>query len=371
MARPSAAATAAAGAGGLIPGLPDDVAVRCIAQVPRSHHPFLAVVSRSWRSLLGSPIFWAARSQLSLPDPPALALNLRSPTDQSWFLLDPLLQFSGSRKKSPPPLRLPAPPLPAIGSACASLGASLFLLGGSVAEVPSFAVQIFDARLRRWSSGPRMSAAREFAAAAALGGRIYAIGGCLPWADAWAESLDPAAGGKWAVVPSPMLVREKWMHGCAVLAGRILAVADRGGVVYDPAAPLDEARWGPVPPVLDDGWRGRATVVGGILYSYDFLGKIRGYDPESDEWKQVEGVEKELPTFLCGATLTNLGGLLCLLWTGKDLASGRKEMVIEWAGIEISKTTDGRLQGSLLWQEPVVLDAPKGSYIAHCVPLDL
>lgn len=374
MTDPSDVSAAAAATGGFIPDLPDDIAVRCIARIPRSHHPALALVSRSWRSLLRSPLLSAVRSHLAVTDPPVLALNLRSPTDQSpWFLLDPLL-LRQSGKKSPPPLRLPPPPLPAIGSACAALGPALFLLGGSVAGVPSPAVQVLDARLRRWSLVPRMSAAREFAAAAVLGGRIYAIGGCLPPADAWAESLDPATGptgGGWAVVPSPPLIREKWMHGCAVLGGRILAVADRGGVVYDPAAPAGEARWGPVPPVLDNGWRGRAAAVGGILYSYDFLGKIRGYDLESNEWKQVEGMEKELPKFLCGATLANLGGLLCLVWEGKDLASGNKEMVIEWAGIEVSKTTDGKLQGSLLWQEPVVLDAPKGSSIAHCIALEL
>ncbi|WOL12477.1 F-box/kelch-repeat protein SKIP6 [Canna indica] len=371
MTEPSSSSAAAAG--GLIPDLPDDVAVRCIARVPRSHHPFLSLVSRSWRSLLRSPLLSAVRSHLAVSDSPVIALNLRSPTDQSlWFLLDPLLVGrSGGTKKSPPPLRLPPPPLSAIGSACAALGPAIFLLGGSVSGIPSRAVQVFDARLRVWSIGPRMSAARQFAAAAVLGGRIYAIGGCLPPDDAWAESLDPAGGGGWAVVPSPLLIREKWMHGCAVLGGRILAVVDRGGVVYDPAAPPGEASWGPVPPVLDNGWRGRAAVVGGILYSYDFLGKIRGYDEESNEWKQVEGVEKELPKFLCGATLANLGGLLCLLWERKDLASGNKEMVIGWAGIEVLKTVDGRLRGSILWQEPLVLEAPRDSSIAHCVALEL
>ncbi|CAL9080572.1 unnamed protein product [Musa textilis] len=102
--------SAAAAAGGFIPDLPDDIAVRCIARVPRSHHPALALVSRSWRSLLRSPLLSAVRSHLAVTDPPVLALNLRSPTDQSpWFLLDPLL-LRRSGKKSPPPLRLPHRP---------------------------------------------------------------------------------------------------------------------------------------------------------------------------------------------------------------------------------------------------------------------
>ncbi|OAY69224.1 F-box/kelch-repeat protein SKIP6 [Ananas comosus] len=347
----------------LIPGLPDDVAVRCIARAPRSSHPELCRVSRSWRSLLRSPLLFSVRSALGAAEP-VLCLNLRSPTDQSrWLLL-----HRGRRNPSP----LPAPPLPSLGSAAAALGPFLFVLGGSLAGVPSAAVQVLDARLPRWSLGPCMSAPREFAAAAALGGRIYAVGGCVPISEAWAESLDPSASSAaaaWVVVPSPAHVREKWMHGSAVLAGRLLAVADRGGVVYDPAA---EPPWAAVAPGLDQGWRGRAAAVGGILYSYDFLGHIKGYDPELDEWKRVEGVERELPKFLCGATLSNLGGMLCVVWEGKEKGDRRKkEMVIDWAGIEVSRTSDGGLKGRVLWVESIELAVPRGSFIAHCLALEL
>ncbi|XP_073013403.1 F-box/kelch-repeat protein SKIP6-like [Typha latifolia] len=345
--------------GDLIPSLPNDIAVRCIARVPRLYHPYLSHVSRSWRSLLHSPLLSAVRSDLGITEP-FLLVNIRSPTDQSqWFVLH-------RRRRNPSPL--PSPPLAAVGSAAAAIGAVLFLLGGSVSGVPSSAVQVFDARRRRWSLGPRMSSAREFAAAAAIDGRIYAVGGCIPPSEAWAEALDPVAGDRWSPVPSPPEIREKWMHGCAVLAGKLLAVADRGGVVYDPAA---EPPWGTVPVELDLGWRGRAAVVGEMLYSYDFLGKIKGYDPQMDEWKTVEGVEKELPKFLCGATLANLGGVLCVVWEGKGDGRRRKEMVVDWAGITVSKTQSGGLQGKVLWTDSVVLALPKGSSVAHCLALEL
>lgn len=140
--------------------------------------------------------------------------------------------------------------------------------------------------------------------------------------------------------------------------------------MYDPAAELP---WGPVPAALDLGWRGRAAVVGRILYSYDFLGKIKGYDLEADEWKQVEGVERELPEFLHGATLANLGGLLCVVWEGKRGGRWRKnkEMEIEWAGIEVSKTESGGLRGSIVWSDSIILAVPKRSSIAHCVAVEL
>jgi len=53
---------------------------------------------------------------------------------------------------------------------------------------------------------------------------------------------------------------------------------------------------------------------GGVVYSYEYLGKITGYDP-TEEWMQV----KELP-MLCGATLADLGG--CCAWCRKRKPGG-------------------------------------------------
>ncbi|PKA51307.1 F-box/kelch-repeat protein SKIP6 [Apostasia shenzhenica] len=353
----------------LIPALPDDLAILCIARVPQYYHPCLAAVSRSWRSALRSPLLFAIRLEVDAAQP-FLLINVRTPTDQSrWYLLDRLRQ---SPAASLLPLR--SPPLPtALGSAVVALGPTLFLLGGSIHGIPSSAVQIFDARFNRWRLGPPMSSAREFAAAGAICGRIYAVGGCLPVNDYWAEEFESDTE-RWRRVPSPPEIREKWMHGNAVINGKLLAVADRGGLIYDPAAAMDveqEKAWGPLPTALDLGWRGRAAVVGGVLYSYDFLGKIKGYDLAYDDWMPVDGVDKELPKFLHGATLANFGDLLCLVWEGRQ--SGRvrsKEMEIACAGIRISRTRTGGLQGSVEWSESVVLAIPKGSSIAHCISLE-
>jgi hypothetical protein len=167
------------------------------------------------------------------------------------------------------------------------------------------------------------------------------------------------------------------MHGCASLAGKVLAVADRGGLAYDPAAPPAEA-WAPVSLVLDMGWKGRAAVVDGILFSYNYLGQVKGYDPDTDSWSTVEGLERELPKFLCGATLANVGGLLYLVWEGKWKGKGqgkggvRSMVVIEWAGIEVTRAEEGRLRGKLVSRDTVLfLDVPKGSTITHCIALEL
>jgi hypothetical protein len=209
-------------------------------------------------------------------------------------------------------------------------------------------------------------------------GVLFVAGGCVPSSPFWAEALDLSSpGAKWGPVASPRHLREKWMHGWVSLAGKVLAVADRGGLAYDPAAPPSQA-WTPVSPVLDMGWKGRAAVVGDILYSYDYMGKVKGYDPGTDSWSTVEGLEKELPRFLSGATLATVGGLLYLVWEGKWKGKGkapeemRSMVMIEWAGIEVRRAEEGKLRGKVVSRDTVMFpDAPRGSAITHCMALEL
>ncbi|GJN10705.1 hypothetical protein PR202_ga28822 [Eleusine coracana subsp. coracana] len=330
--------------GCLIPALPDDIAVHCIALLPRAVHPSLALVSRAFRCLLcrhPGPLL-AARRHLGLSD--------------SHILL------------SPPPTLLHIPPLlpppPASRVAASSHPFSPH-------------PRLVHPR-RSWSAGPRLSSPREFAAAVVQSGTLFVAGGCVPSSPFWAEALDLSSpDAKWDPIASPPHLREKWMHGWVSLAGKVLAVADRGGLSYDPAAPPSEA-WAPVSPVLDMGWKGRAAVVGDILYSYDYLGKVKGYDPDTYSWSTVEGLEKELPKFLSGATLANVGGLLYLVWEGKWKGKGkgagevRSMVVIEWAGIEVRRDEEGRLRGKVVSRDTVVFpDAPRGSAITHCIAVEL
>ncbi|XP_044964364.1 F-box/kelch-repeat protein SKIP6-like [Hordeum vulgare subsp. vulgare] len=361
--------------GTLIPVLPDDLAIQCIALLPRAAHPTLALVSRALHALLclhPEPLL-AARRRLCRSDP-HIVISVRPPYSASprFFLLLPHPGW--------PPLPLPSPPIPVSSSSAVAVnGHRLYLVGGSVAGVPASSVQILDSRTRSWSIGPRLSSPREFAAAAVLPGVLFVAGGCVPSSSFWAEALDLASPrAKWSPVPSPDHLREKWMHGCVSLSGKVLAVADRGGLVYNPAAPRDEA-WAPVSPVLDMGWKGRAAVVGGILYSYDYMGQVKGYDTDTDSWNTVEGLEKELPRFLCGATLANVGGLLYLIWEGKWKGKASKGegkvkdmLVIEWATIEVTRAEEGRLIGKVISRDTVVFtDMPRGSAITHCISLDL
>lgn len=216
-----------------------------------------------------------------------------------------------------------------------------------------------------------MRVAREFPAAGVLDGKIYVLGGCVAdtWSRsaAWAEVLDPAAG-RWERVPSPVEVREKWMHASAVVDGRVYAMADRGGVAFDPRS----GAWEGVGAELDNGWRGRACVVDGVLYCYDYLGKIKGFDVKGGDgvWKEVKGLEKGLlPRFLCGATMANVGGKLVVVWECEGKSG--KDMEIWCAEIEVNKDDDnGELWGEVGWFDKV-LSLPKGSSIVQCCAVTL
>lgn len=294
--------------GVLLPGLPDDVAVACIARVPRFFHSTLAQVSKPWRSLLQSPLFFFTRRTLNIQQE-YLYIMLRTHTSSyKWYVL----QEHCSQKK----LCVPLPPMPSqpVGAACTVSEGKIFLMGGSVNDVASSTVWVYNSHHNRWGAAPRMRVRREFAAAGAIDGKIYVLGGCQPstWAGStsWAEVYDPCSE-VWSSISSPPEMREKWMHGNAVLEGKLLAMADRGGVVFDPVT----SSWDNVSKRLDIGWKGRAAVVDGVLFSYDFLGKIKGYDPGRTGGLSCRGCKSIYPSF-CLVPLWPM-------WQGDSMWCGR------------------------------------------------
>jgi hypothetical protein len=53
---------------GLIPALPDELALLCLARVPRAQHAVLSAVCRSWRRLLHGRVLYDIRQELSLTE---------------------------------------------------------------------------------------------------------------------------------------------------------------------------------------------------------------------------------------------------------------------------------------------------------------
>lgn len=232
--------------------------------------------------------------------------------------------------------------------------------------MPSAHVWVFDARFNRWEEGAKMRIGREFAAAGVINGKIYVLGGCnvdnRTKSNNWAEVYDPTIGS-WEGVPSPVEIREKIMHGSAVIDNKMYAMADRGGVALDP----EEMSWGCVSTEMDLGWRGRATVVDDVLFCYDYLGKIKGFDVEEFAWRELKGLEKDLPNFLCGATMANVGGKLCVVWVGQG--SGRR-IKVSCAEIQVRKDCFGELWGSTVWCQEIQ-EIPGGSSVVHCLAVEI
>jgi len=52
----------------LIPGLPDELSLLCLARVPRARQAVLSAVCRSWQRLLQGRILYDIRQELSLTE---------------------------------------------------------------------------------------------------------------------------------------------------------------------------------------------------------------------------------------------------------------------------------------------------------------
>lgn len=214
-----------------------------------------------------------------------------------------------------------------------------------------------------------MGVGREFCAAGVVDGKILVMGGCAVDTSTrsthWAEAFDPQTA-KWEAVPSPIDIQDRWMHASAVVDGKIYALAEWGGIVYDPRSKV----WEGAENELELGWKGRACTVDGILYCCDFMGKIRGFVAKENAWRELSGVEKGLPKIMCGATMANVGGNLLVVWEEKGKGIG-KEMEIWCAEIEVEKREGGReLWGKVGWVEKVGT-VPSGSSIAHCMAVEV
>ncbi|KAG5098534.1 hypothetical protein JHK82_048388 [Glycine max] len=130
-----------------------------------------------------------------------------------------LLQcFTLHRTNPNNPFLAPLPPIPSpvVGSVYIVLGPTIYVLGGSIHDIPSPNIWLLNC----WLRGPSMHISHEFSTAGVLHGKICILDGCVidTWSRSanWVEVLDPATG-QWERVANSMEVREKWMHSNTVV----------------------------------------------------------------------------------------------------------------------------------------------------------
>ncbi|MED6133535.1 hypothetical protein PIB30_029229 [Stylosanthes scabra] len=139
----------------LIPSLPNELALNCLARVPRWHHRALSQVSKPIRSLLHSPLFYNLHSTIHGKQP-FLYLHLHSHYFPSQWWAFSLASPSPSTTILPFPI--PLLPSPTYQPAYAILGHHIYVIGCRLSGIISRQVWILDCRFNTgnkalaWSS---------------------------------------------------------------------------------------------------------------------------------------------------------------------------------------------------------------------------
>ncbi|KAI4368583.1 hypothetical protein MLD38_017127 [Melastoma candidum] len=184
---------------GLIPGLPDDVAVECFLRLPYTAHSSACRVSRSWSSLLQSQRFYSLRRTLHRSSPLACLVQQSPPSSpddpigkpaapaMNHSIPDGLAQSYSVLVFDPGSLSWArVPPIPDFPDGLplfcqlASTDGKLLVLGGwdPATYSPLRRVYLHDFITGKWRRCAEMPGTRTFfAAAGADGGRVFVAGG--------------------------------------------------------------------------------------------------------------------------------------------------------------------------------------------------
>jgi hypothetical protein len=308
----------------MIPGLPEEVAEKCLLHLPFLYHRLFRTVSSAWNRFLtespakpllapagsgaGAGAVAAASTSFSLPflftfafDPVSRRLQCQAldPFSRRWLLLPPLP--GGAAAGSFAVVGLPT-------------RGEIYVIGGveegGDKEVRSVAV--YSAVRNGWEQAAAMRTPRGYMAGGEVGGRLVVAG-----EDGEAELFDPEQG-RWA----PAAAR-----GGAAVARYDAAAA--GGKLY----------------VTEDGegWTGSCAVAGDRMYIVAEYGewRLKRYDDARDEWRLVAGTgvppEVRRPHVVAGEVGELAGGQRRIYVVGAGLdvafgtvAGGGEEELVEW-----------------------------------------
>ncbi|KAK6239182.1 hypothetical protein QUC31_004651 [Theobroma cacao] len=249
---------------GLIEGLPDAVALRCIARVPFYLYPKLELVSRSWRAAIHSPELFKARQEVGSAE--ELLCVCAFDPENLWQMYDPLRDLWISLPVLPSKIRHLA------HFGVVSTGGKLFVLGGGSDAVDpstgdqdgSFAtdeVWSYDPIMRRWAQRASMILPRAMFACCVLKGKVIVAGGFTSCRKSisQAEMYDPE---KDVWIPIPDLHRTHNSACSGLVIGGKVHVLHKG---LSTVQVLDHMGSGWT--VEDYGWlQGPMAVVQGALY---------------------------------------------------------------------------------------------------------
>ncbi|KAG0561892.1 hypothetical protein M758_9G116800 [Ceratodon purpureus] len=291
--------------GQIMAGLPDHLAMECLARVPLAS---LRGVSKGWQSVIYDPYFQSLRESKGVGQLEWVYTLVQTGENQfKWRAFDPFaLQWHD----------LPAPPNAmefqlfnpgCIGVSysvqCASTRNKLVMVAGLKAKrdnLPRMTMEpaldhpyVFDTRTCEWSQGAPFTVPRKWCVCGVTGENLYVASGS---GKDWDRELSKSAevynleSKQWTKLQN---LSSSKFSGEAMNAvsdsGKLYFVSGRGvfskdGVVYDVATDS----WSEMAPGLKRGWTGPCVVVNGRFYLLETpAGKLKVYDVEKDEWETV------------------------------------------------------------------------------------
>ena|GEM_PF-476685 len=188
-------------------------------------------------------------------------------------------------------------------AAAAALGGKLYVLGGWVGGAPFSDNREYDPALNSWTSKAPMPTARYGAGAAAIGGRLYALGGRSGGTSYTVnEEYDPEADAWVTKAPMPTA---RYAFAAAALGGKLYAAGGADATAlsaneeYDPGtdswsvkAPLPTARYY----AAAGASGGRLYVVAG--FDSSTMDVNEEYDPAGDTWATKAALPYQV--YMCG-----------------------------------------------------------------------
>ncbi|KAL2652475.1 hypothetical protein R1flu_020603 [Riccia fluitans] len=284
----------------IIPGLPDDLALLCLAKISHGYHGMLQAVCKRWHFLVQTSEYARAQYQERRCGD-WLFVNTEEPKEGNWTAYDP---EAGKWHV--------LPPMPGVtadhrhyGFACVGVANRLLVMGGyytpfdpPMQPVKYFAtneVWQFDPFSKHWSKVASMRTCRCSFACAVIGGKVYVAGGCSSSRRrplACAEVYDPLEDRWEDIAPLPN-ARDDCV-GVAlgdlfyVIAGIIENHADQRTVeVYDPS----RMAWYSLPDVwlFSRQMPCPVTSMQGSMYALDDwdANTIKVYEPQVGAWVSV------------------------------------------------------------------------------------
>lgn len=141
----------------LISGLPDEIALLCLAWIPRRYHNILRCVSKRWKSLLGSEEFQCCRQKHNLQETWVYAICRHNNGRIGYYVFDP----NSTRRCWTSLQGVPPQCLKREGMSFEATGSKLFVLGGcSWHEDATDDVYFYDAAMNAWGKATSMPTAR-------------------------------------------------------------------------------------------------------------------------------------------------------------------------------------------------------------------